>query len=127
MGGVSALLFLFALVVLAFFNFCAKCLCPTRYIEDWREVLQKSTKTIEKAVRRMLLVKLVFLVPMISLLIKVLLVVLAINSATLLASPSIKEFRVIGACPEELCINNSTNKFFAEGDLCVPEHFKECT
>jgi len=75
----------------------------------------------------MLLVKLVFLVPMISLLIKVLLVVLAINSATLLASPSIKEFRVIGACPEELCINNSTNKFFAEGDLCVPEHFKECT
>ena len=122
--GALALLLLFALHVCVFFNFGARCLCPTKYTKDWIGVLQKSTKRIEKAVRRILLVMPILLVPTLGLLMKVFLVFLAINSSILLATPIVKEFRVVGACLEELCINNSTSKFFVEGDLCVPHHFK---
>ena len=122
--GALALLLLFALLVCVFFNFGARCLCPTKYTKDWIGVLQKSTKRIEKAVRRILLVMPILLVPTLGLLMKVFLVFLAINSSILLATPSVKEFRVVGACLEELCINNNTNKFFGEGDLCLPDHFK---
>ena len=117
--GVLALVLLLALLVSVFFNFCA-----TKYTKDWPGLLQKSTKTIEKAVRRILLVKPIFLVPTICFFMEVFLVFLAINSSSLLVTPSVKEFRVVGACQEELCINNSTNKFFVEGDLCLPEYFK---
>ena len=122
--GILSLMLLIVLLVCVFFNFCAKCLCPTKYTKDWAGVVQKSTKIIESSIRRILLVKLVLIVPIIGLLVKAFLVVLAINSLCLLASPSIKEFRVVGACLDELCINNNTNKFFGEGDLCVPHPFK---
>ena len=124
--GVSALILLLTLLFSVLFNFAAKCLCPTKYTKDWIGVLQQSTKTIEKAGRRILLAKPILLVPTICLLMKAFLVFLAINSSSLLASPSVKEFRVVGACLEELCINNSTSKFFVEGDLiiCIPEYFR---
>ena len=123
--GISALMLLVLLHVSVSFNFCAKHLCPTKYIGDWSELLGESTRTIEQAVRRIWLVKPILLVPTISLLLKTSLFFLVISSSCLLVSPSAKkEFMVVGACLEELCINNNTNKFFGEGDLCLPDHFK---
>ena len=110
------LLFLFML----FFDHLAKHICPRAYLEAWL----KSTQSAREAIRRILLVKLILLVPFFSLLLTSVLVVLTLYSSSRLVSPSVKEFRVAGACPEELCINENTNSFFREGDLCKPEHFK---
>ena len=110
------ILFLFIL----FFNHLAKCICPRAYLEAWL----KSTQNAWVAIRRIWLVKLILLVPFFSLLLTSVLVVLTLYSSSRLVSPSVKEFRVVGACPEELCINENTNSFFREGDLCKPEHFK---
>ena len=123
--GVSALILILVLLVSVFFNFCAKCMCPLyQCTKDRQGVVGKPTTTIERTIRRILLVKPVLLVPTIGLLVKCLVILLTINSSCLLASPSAKEFRVVGACLEELCINNNTNKFYREGDLCIPDHFK---
>ena len=122
--GISALMMLLALLVSVSFNFCAKYLCSANYASHWLELLEESTKNIEEAIRKVLQVKLVLLVPFCSLLLKALLIFLTMHSLSLLASPNVQEFRVAGACPEELCINDNTNKFYREGDLCAPDHFK---
>ena len=110
------LLFLFML----FFDCLAKYIGPRGYLEAWL----KSTQNARDAIRRIWLVKPILLVPLFCLLLTSVLVVLTLYSSSCLVSPSVKEFRVVGACPEELCINENTNTFFREGDLCTPEHFK---
>ena len=116
--------FIFAILAFGFFNCWDKYMCPNKCSKVWLGVWEKSTKIIEKTVKNILIVKLILIIPTIGFLIKALLIFLTIYSSCLLVAPSVKQFRVVGSCMEEICINNQTNKYFAEGDLCVPGAFK---
>ena len=70
-------------------------------------------------------IKLLFLIPVSTALLQVSTVSLSLFASISLATTSkTPEFRVVGACQEELCINNNTNKFFKEGDICQLEQFR---
>ena len=123
--GVSFLVLSSVYLVCILFVICNKLLCPSRPTKDWLGKVEKATKLIKEAILRIFRVKPVLLVPAIfSLPLKLTVLLLTIYSSILLASPSTKEFRVVGSCPEELCISNQTQTFFQEGDLCVPDHFR---
>ena len=107
-----------------FLKFLAKYICTRGYLEAWVEFVGKSTKSIKEAIRRIWLYKFILLVPFICLGLTFLLVIPTLHSSSLLASPTFKEFRVAGTCPQEMCLNNNTNKFYREGDLCTPDYFK---
>ena len=123
--GVSFLLLSVVFLLCVFLIFCSKHLCPTRLAKDWLGIVERSTKMIKGGINKIFMVKLILLVPaFFSLHLKLNVLLLTIFSSILLASPSTKEFRVVGSCPEELCISNQTQTFFQEGDLCVPDHFR---
>ena len=82
-------------------------------------------KSIKDRCRKAMKTKLLLLIPVTTALLQISIVSLSLFTSISLASPSkTPEFRVVGACQEELCINNNTNKFFKEGDICQLEQFR---
>merc|ERR1719458_1221941 len=85
-------------------------------------------KSIKDRCRKAMKTKLLLLIPVTTALLQISIVSLSLfTSISLASSPKTPEFRVVGSCQEELCINNNTNKFFKEGDICQLKQFRECT
>ena len=82
-------------------------------------------KSIKDRCRKAMKTKLLLLIPVTTALLQISTVSLSLfTSISLATTPKTPEFRVVGACQEELCINNNTNKFFKEGDICHIEQFR---
>ena len=82
-------------------------------------------KSIKDRCRKALKTKLLLLIPVTTALLQISTVFLSLFTSISLATTSkTPEFRVVGACQEELCINNNTNKFFKEGDICQLKQFR---
>ena len=81
--------------------------------------------TIKDTIRKAIAKKLYIVIPFTTALLQILTVSLSLfTSASLAARPKAPEFMVVGACEEEICINDKTNKFFKEGDICHFENFR---
>ena len=82
-------------------------------------------KSIKDRCRKAMKKGCLILVPLTTALLQILAVFLSLfASISLAAMTRTPEFRVVGACQEEICINNNTNKFFKEGDICQLEQFR---
>ena len=82
-------------------------------------------KSIKDRCRKAMKTKLLLLIPVTTALLQISTVFLSLFTSISLASSSkTPEFRVVGACQEELCINNNTNKFFKEDDICQLKQFR---
>ena len=96
------------------------------YGQDHHQPKKKlPNKSIKDRCRKAMKTKLLLLIPVTTALLQISTVFLSLFTSISLATTSkTPEFRVVGACQEELCINNNTNKFFKEGDICHVEQFR---